>query len=508
MRDFRRAARYARPRLVPPDPDPVETWARSRVGTVLHRKWRLDKLVGVGGMAAVFAATHRNRNRVAVKLLLPEYASHPELRERFLREGYLANGVGHPGAVRVFDDDVADDGSVYLVMELLDGETLEQLVVRRGGRLDVSTVLEIVDRVLAVLEAAHAQHIVHRDLKPENVFLTRDGDLRVLDFGIARMREHSERLHITHKGHVLGTPGFIPPEQALGQWERVDERSDLWAVGAIAYYLLAGREVHQGATPHLQLLAAAMNPVEPLRQIAPEVPSAVARIVDRALAFDPQDRWPSAAAMRDEIGLLDLLLDPPSLDVAPLTADDILDEEVDLSGGDDAPIAHIEGLPMRDEGPEAGATIRPPGGEQAVAWYAAEERLAGLAREDSPRAQAQVLFEVATFYADELADYEQASDCLHQALAAWPAHGEAFEKLETLLTAARQWEHLVDLYLLRRDAIVDEREKARLTNRAIVVLCDRIGDLERARGLCTDLPEDDLGTTWSRTLGKNRRTGP
>jgi hypothetical protein len=487
--------------------DPVETWARTRVGTVLHRKWRLDRLIGVGGMAAGFAATHRNRNRVAVKVLLPEYASHPELRERFLREGYLANSVGHPGAVRVFDDDVAEDGTVYLVMELLEGETLEQMVARRGGRLDVSTVLEVLDRLLAVLEAAHEQHIVHRDLKPENVFLTRDGDLRVLDFGIARLREHSDRLHITSSGHVLGTPGFIPPEQALGQWERVDERSDLWAVGAIAWYLLTGREVHDGATPQLKLLAAAMNPAEPLCRVAPDLPSSVCRIVDRALAFDPADRWPSAAEMRDELAMLDLALDPPSLDLGPLTADDIIDEEVDLPWDDDAPVIAVEGLPSRAEEGETGPTIRPPGGDDAVAWYAAEERLAALARVDSPEEQARVLFEVASFYADELADYAQASDCLHQALAACPTHTPSFEKLETLLTAARSWEHLVDLYLLRRDAIADDRERARLTNRAIVVLCDRIGDLDRARSLCSDLPEDDLATTWSRILGRNRRTG-
>jgi serine/threonine protein kinase len=458
-------------------------------------------------MAAVFAATHRNRNRVAVKVLLPEFANHPELRERFLREGYLTNGVGHPGAVRVFDDDVAEDGLVYLVMELLEGETLEQLVRRRGGTLDVSTVLDILDRLLAVLEAAHEQQIIHRDLKPENVFLTRDGDLRVLDFGIARLREHSDRLHITCAGHVLGTPGFIPPEQALGQWERVDQRSDLWAVGAIAWYLLAGREVHEGTNPHLQLLASAMNPVERLCDAAPTVPVNVGRIVDRALAFDPDDRWPSAVAMRDAIAMLDLSLDPPLFDLAPLTADDILDEEVELSWIVDAPVSEIQGRALSSEEGETGQTLRPPAGDDSVAWYAAEERLAALARVDSSEEQARELFEVASFYADDLADYAQASDCLHQALAAWPAHKPSFEKLETLLTASRQWEHLVDLYLLRRDAIEDERDKAQLTNRAIVVLCDRMGDVERARDLCRDLPEDDLETTWSRMLGRGRRTG-
>ena len=444
-------------------------------------------------MAAVFAATHRNRSRVAIKILLPEFACHPVLRERFLREGYLTNSVGHPGAVRVFDDDVDDDGSVFLVMELLEGETLDRHAERLGGKLAVGSVLDILDRLLAVLEAAHAEQIIHRDLKPENIFLTRDGDLRVLDFGIARLHEVSERLHLTRAGQVLGTPGFMSPEQALGDWERVDERSDLWAVGALAWTLLVGREVHEAPGPMQKLMAAAMLPVQPLCEAEPAVPKSVGQLIDRALASDPDDRWPSAESMRDEIAMLDVSIDS-SFDLAPLTADDILDEEVDLTW-------------LAESGENAaGPTLPPPGGD-SVAWYAAEERLAALVHIDSPEQQARELFEVASFYADDLADQSQASNCLHQALAVCPDHKPSFEKLETLLTAARQWDLVVDLYLLRRDAIEDEGEKAQLTNRALVVLCDRVGDLDRARALCAEIPDEDLGTTWNRKLGRRRRTG-
>src|SRR5580704_7491550 len=163
--------------------------AHARVGTTLHNKWRLERLLGVGGMAAVYAATHRNGARGAIKMLHLQVSLDAEARRRFLREGYLANAVGHPGAVSVLDDDVAEDGSAYLVMELLEGESLETRAERRGGRLPPAEVLVYADRLLDVLAAAHHKGIVHRDIKPDNVFVTQDGTLKLLDFGIARLRD-------------------------------------------------------------------------------------------------------------------------------------------------------------------------------------------------------------------------------------------------------------------------------------------------------------------------------
>ena len=166
--------------------------AQARVGLVLRGKWHLERLLGVGGMASVYAATHRNGLRGAVKLLHPELCVQGEVKERFLREGYVANKVDHPGAVRVLDNDVAEDGSVFLVMELLDGETIDARVeARPGRRLEVGEVLAIADDVLDVLATAHDSGIVHRDLKPENLFITRTGQVKILDFGIARLRELS-----------------------------------------------------------------------------------------------------------------------------------------------------------------------------------------------------------------------------------------------------------------------------------------------------------------------------
>jgi serine/threonine-protein kinase len=281
--------------------DPLVTRARERLGRVLRDKWHLDVLLGVGGMASVYAATHRNGSRAAVKLLHAELSINPDIRERFLREGYLANAVGHEGAVRVIDDDTTEDGSLFLVTELLDGETLEARRMRFDGRLDEDEVLSVVDQLLDVLVAAHQKGVVHRDLKPENVFLTRVGQVKVLDFGIARLRELSKSDTSTRAGESMGTPAYMAPEQARGLWDEVDGRSDLWAVGATMFCLLSGRLVHQGRTVNEQLLSAMTRPAPPLRSVAPDISVLVANVVDRALSFNKAMRWPDAARMQESV---------------------------------------------------------------------------------------------------------------------------------------------------------------------------------------------------------------
>src|SRR5262249_36907111 len=147
-----------------------------------------------------------------------ELAFDRNIKSRFLREGYIANKVGHPGAVSVLDDDEGDDGSIVLVMELLEGETVDGRWRRAGKKLPPREVMLIGDQLLEVLAAAHAAEIIHRDVKPENLFLTRDGALKVLDFGIARLRELSAKSGATGSQSSLGTPAFMPPEQARGLW--------------------------------------------------------------------------------------------------------------------------------------------------------------------------------------------------------------------------------------------------------------------------------------------------
>src|SRR6188768_1945630 len=222
--------------------------AESRIGSVVKNKWRLDRVIGVGGMACVYAATHRNKKRAAVKMLHHELSSDSAVRERFLREGYLANSVGHRGAVTVDDDDIAEDGTAYIVMELLDGETLEQRWRRKEQRLPLEEVLAVADQVLDTLAAAHEKGVVHRDLKPENLFLTRDGVVKLLDFGIGRLKELKGVSTTTLSGATMGTPAFMAPEQARGRWEEVDGQTDLWGLGATMFTLVAGEYVHESET--------------------------------------------------------------------------------------------------------------------------------------------------------------------------------------------------------------------------------------------------------------------
>jgi eukaryotic-like serine/threonine-protein kinase len=281
--------------------DPLTVQARTRVGQTLKGKWRLDVLLGVGGMAAVYGATHRNGSRVAVKILHPELSTNAEVRSRFTREGHAANAVGHDGAVKVIDDDAAEDGSLYLVTELLDGETLEDGRVRRGGRLSEDEVLSIADQLLDVLTAAHTKGVVHRDIKPANIFLTRSGQLKVLDFGIAHLREFSTGTMATKAGSAMGTPAFMSPEQARGLWNEVDGRSDLWSVGATLWQALTGQLVHDGRTANEELLSAMTKPAPPLASVLPDVSPAVAHVVDRALAFEKEKRWLSAERMQEGV---------------------------------------------------------------------------------------------------------------------------------------------------------------------------------------------------------------
>jgi serine/threonine-protein kinase len=254
-------------------------------------------------MAAVYAATHRNGARAALKILHPELSLELEWRVRFLREGRVANAVGHDGAVKVLDDEVTEDGSVYLVLELLEGESVAERVLRLGGRLPEKEVLWIADQVLDVLAAAHARGVVHRDIKPDNLFLTCAGSLKVLDFGIARLRELSSISAATRNVGTMGTPAYMPPEQARGLWEEVDAQSDLFAVGATMFTLLSGRNVHEGRSQNEEILSAMTVPPRPLSAVDPSVPPTVAGVVDGALAFEKGKRWPSArrmqAAVRD-----------------------------------------------------------------------------------------------------------------------------------------------------------------------------------------------------------------
>ncbi len=272
--------------------------AEGRLGTTLKGKWRLKRLLGLGAMAAVYEAAHRNGRLVAIKMLHPALSIHQHLCQRFVREGYAANKVRHDNIAGVYDDDVAEDGSVFLVMELVEGETLGARRRRLGGQLEPDEVLLLMDQLLDALAAAHTRGIVHRDLKPENLLVNRKGQLKVLDFGIARLRELSDSSDATQTGTLLGTPTYMPPEQACGHWDEVDGRSDLFAVGAVMFRLLTARHVHPGSTVHERLAMAITRRAPSIASRRPDLHPSVIELVDGALAFDKEDRWRDARAMQ------------------------------------------------------------------------------------------------------------------------------------------------------------------------------------------------------------------
>jgi eukaryotic-like serine/threonine-protein kinase len=280
---------------------PTDRDAPSRIGQVLREKWTLERLIGSGGMGAVYAARHRNGARAAVKILHPEMSQRADIRERFRREGYAANKVEHPATVKVLDDDVAEDGSAFLVMELLEGTSLANHVERQGGAVDLGLLLGWMDEILDVLAAAHAQGIVHRDLKPENIFLTTDGHVKLLDFGIARLLDGAGSTFRTQTGMIVGTAPYMSPEQALGTSSEVDGRADLFGVGATMFRILARRMVHLVSNDTEMVAAMATRPAPPLGSVAPGVPAHVCALVDRALAFLPAHRYPDARTMQSDL---------------------------------------------------------------------------------------------------------------------------------------------------------------------------------------------------------------
>jgi eukaryotic-like serine/threonine-protein kinase len=271
-----------------PSTEQLET----RCGTTVGGDWRLDALIGIGGMAGVYAASHRSGRRAAFKILHQEHLHDAEIIARFNEEKELATLIKHPARVEVLGLTRTDDGAPLLVMELLEGETLQ----RRANRLRVVSAhhaLDIASRILDLLAACHAHGVVHRDLKPSNIFLTMDGRVKLLDFGVARGRRS-----ITVRRRAMGTPEFMPPEQAQG---RVDARSDLYALGAILWTVISGCPFRTGRTDDATLRAAVDEPIRSLALVAPEVPPIVVAIVDRALAYDPDRRFATAAAMQDAV---------------------------------------------------------------------------------------------------------------------------------------------------------------------------------------------------------------
>ena len=287
----------------PPKPAPSSSSSEdayaARVGATVKGKWTIDSLLGVGGMAAVYAATHRNGQRAALKILHIDFAKDKTVCDRFLREAYVSNKIGHPACVGVLDDDTTDEGEPFLVMELLFGETLRELWMHTGRRMPVPQVLKIADPILDCLTACHAIGVIHRDLKPANIFITKAGEVKVLDFGVAQFR--SATAERTATGTALGTPSYMSPEQAMGLVDQLDGRADVFSVGAMIHALVTGHRINKGRTENEALVMAATAPVPSVARTASDLPVEVIALIDKSLAWDRRNRFESAGAMQTAI---------------------------------------------------------------------------------------------------------------------------------------------------------------------------------------------------------------
>ncbi|HEY6881145.1 MAG TPA: protein kinase [Polyangiales bacterium] len=281
-------------------------------GTVVAEKYVISRLLGRGGMGAVYVVEHRvTGKKLALKCLLPEHLEHPEFVERFLREAQAAGRIDHRNVVDVFD--VGRDGDlIYIVMELLDGKPLSELL--RAGQLSLEETLQIVVRAMEGVAAAHAVGIVHRDLKPDNILVCvgqsgRLDDPRVLDFGISKLEDDVSK-PLTKSGVMLGTPYYMAFEQINSQRD-LDQRVDVYAMGVILYETMAGRPPYVAESVGALAIRMMSGPPVPLSQLRPELPPGLADVVMRSVARDRDQRFPSMNALIEA-------LRPYSLDSASM----------------------------------------------------------------------------------------------------------------------------------------------------------------------------------------------
>jgi serine/threonine-protein kinase len=272
-----------------------------RIGQVIKDTYRLTRIIGKGGMGEVYEAEHVSLpRRFAVKFLLGDLGLGDEVLARFHREASIAASVGSKHIVEVFDYGQTADGGYFMVMEYLEGETLTQRIKSQGA-MEPQAWLRLFSQLAVGLEAAHAENVVHRDLKPDNVFLARDkrGEevLKILDFGISKIR--TSGVGVTQAGAVMGTPSYMPPEQAEGATAETDARADVFSLGAIVYEVLTGKVAFEGPTIPATILKVCYQEPDPLETVAPHLPPAVIAVVMRALRKAPGDRYQSVAEFYD-----------------------------------------------------------------------------------------------------------------------------------------------------------------------------------------------------------------
>ncbi len=264
-------------------------------GTLLGSRYEILKLLGQGGMGAVYQAKDRELDRVvALKVIRPELAGHPEILQRFKQELILARQVTHRNVIRIFDLGEAE-GVKFITMEFIEGQDLRTLLAEKG-KYTVEEAVGIMQQVCLALEAAHAEGVVHRDLKPQNIMLDKQGKVSVMDFGIARSVELGG---MTQTGALMGTPEYMSPEQVRG--EHVDARSDLFTLGIIFYELLTGKMPYQADTALGTMFKRTQERAVPPAQLDPSVPKPMSDVVAKCLEIDPKLRYQSARAIRQDL---------------------------------------------------------------------------------------------------------------------------------------------------------------------------------------------------------------
>ena len=266
------------------------------INVLLGGRYKLGEMIGTGGMADVYVAEDtRLARQVAVKVLRSDLARDPSFVARFRKEALAAAGLNHPGIVAVYDS--GEEPAPYIVMELISGHTLRELI-HKGERVPLKRALEIGEGILAALEYSHHSGIVHRDIKPANIMITDHGDVKVMDFGIARALADLGAT-LTSTWNVVGTAQYLSPEQALG--EIADLRSDIYSTGCLLYEVLTGQPPFTGETPvSIAYQHVSGNLITPSK-IVPELPAGIDTLLMIALAKNPDDRYQSAGLMLDDL---------------------------------------------------------------------------------------------------------------------------------------------------------------------------------------------------------------
>jgi len=268
---------------------------RTRLQEGLGDQFKVGTLLGEGGFAAVFRVRDKAmRREVAVKVLDLGLTPSPELAERFVREARTVAKLEHEHIVPIYKVGGYQNEVLYIVMPLVDGPSLRHLLEKRG-RMPIAKAVNIARQTADALAYAHRQGVVHRDVKPDNILLDRAGGVRVTDFGIAKAAEAASGANLTTEGMVVGTPQYMSPEQATG--DKIGTRSDIYSLGIVLYEMLAGKVPFEGDSVQSILMKQATADPTPIREIRPEVPAELAAVLDRMLAKDPGERFPTAGEL-------------------------------------------------------------------------------------------------------------------------------------------------------------------------------------------------------------------